>query len=138
VNSLVLKTATRFLTVLLAVFSVFILLRGHNEPGGGFIGGLLIASAFMLHNLAFGVREVRALLRIDPRTLMGIGLAVALVSGCLGLLAGRPLLTALWLGQPVPGLGKIGTVLMFDVGVFLVVLGAVLTILLGLAEETEP
>jgi multicomponent Na+:H+ antiporter subunit B len=134
-NSLILQTASRFLVVLLAVFALFALVRGHHEPGGGFIGGLLAATAFTLHAQAFGARAARRLLRVDPRTLMGVGLLVATAAGLIGLLHGAPLLTGVWLAQAVPALGKLGTPLLFDLGVFLVVWGTVLHILLALAEE---
>ena len=82
-SSLILKTTSGFLLVLLTLFSVFILLRGHNEPGGGFIGGLLVASAFSLYALAHGAGASRRLLRLSPRTLFAVGLALALASALL-------------------------------------------------------
>jgi multicomponent Na+:H+ antiporter subunit B len=134
--SLILQTVTRFLLVLLVLFSIFVLLRGHNEPGGGFIGGLLAAGAIALQQLANGVEAARKTLRVDPRTLIGAGLLVAALSGCAALLAGRPFLTGLWvLGWQVPGIGKLSTVLAFDVGVYLVVIGVTLLILFTLGEE---
>jgi multicomponent Na+:H+ antiporter subunit B len=134
-GSPILRTATSFLQVLLIVFSIYILLRGHNAPGGGFIGGLLIAAAFALHGLAFGPQAARRLLRVDPRTLVGTGLLTAALSGCLALFTGQPFMKGLWLARPIAGVGKIGTVILFDVGVYVVVLGATLLILLTLAEE---
>ncbi|HYI68762.1 MAG TPA: MnhB domain-containing protein [Skermanella sp.] len=70
-DSLILRTATRLLLSLMLLFSFFILLRGHNEPGGGFIGGLIAASAFALHSIAFGPRALRDLLVFDPRSIAG-------------------------------------------------------------------
>jgi len=136
-NSLILRTTSRYLAVLLIVFSLFILLRGHNEPGGGFIGGLLAATAFALHGLADGPAAARRTLRINPRRLVGIGLLAALSSGLVAGLAGRPFLTGLWIPFKVPAIGKVGTVLLFDVGVYLTVLGAVLLVLLALMEEPD-
>lgn len=136
-SSLILRTTSRFLLVLLTLFSVFILVRGHNEPGGGFIGGLLIASGFALYALAHGPAASRSVLRFDPRTLLALGLGLALLSGLPAVLLGSPPLTGLWLPAPVPGLGKVGTVLLFDLGVYLVVLGATLAILYTLAEQQE-
>ncbi len=134
-NSLILRTASRYLLVVLVVFSVFILLRGHNEPGGGFIGGLLTAGGLALYGLANGSEAVRRLVRIDPRSLIGAGLLCALVAALAGPIAGRPLLTGLWAKDPVPGIGKVSTVLLFDVGVHLAVVGAIYLILVSLAEE---
>lgn len=135
-SSLILRTAVRVVIPLLVLMSFFLLLRGHDEPGGGFVGGLLLASALALHSLAFGVRASRALLPADPRTIAASGVVLALASGVWGLLRGEPFLTGLWLKQPVPGVGKLSTVLLFDVGVFLVVVGTTLLILFALEEES--
>ena len=134
-HSLILATAARGLLPLLLMFSVFVLLRGHNEPGGGFVGGLAAAAAFALYALAHGAIETRRLLRIDPMRLMAVGLLLSLGSGLLGLFAGRPFLSGLWDDTPIPVLGKLGTPIVFDLGVYLVVLGVVLTILLPLIED---
>lgn len=133
--SLILATAARGLMPLLLVFSVFVLLRGHNEPGGGFIGGLCAAAAFALYALAHDAAAVRRLLRVEPTRLMAAGLATALGAGLSGLLVGRPFLSGLWDDTPLPVLGKLGTPVVFDVGVYLVVVGVVLSILLPLLEE---
>jgi multicomponent Na+:H+ antiporter subunit B len=136
-NSLILRVATRFMLPLLLLFSIFLLLRGHNEPGGGFSGGLVAASAFVLYGFAFGVSEAKWALSIDPRHLIGAGLLAALISGCLGLFLGRPLMTGLWGEWDVPAVGKlhVGTPLLFDLGVYLVVIGVTLSIIFPLAEE---
>lgn len=135
-NSLILRVATRFMLPLLLLFSVFLLLRGHNEPGGGFSGGLVAASAFVLYGFAFGVPEARQALRLDPRGFIGAGLLVAVASGSLALLGGRPLMTGLWDQVDVSGIGTVhlGTPLVFDAGVYLVVVGVLLSIIFPLAE----
>lgn len=136
-NSLILRVATRFMLPLLLLFSIFLLLRGHNEPGGGFSGGLVAASAFVLYGFAYGVPEARWALGVDPRGLIGAGLLTALGSGCLSLLAGRPWMTGLWGEWDVPAVGMlhVGTPLLFDAGVYLVVVGVTLSIIFPLAEE---
>jgi len=134
-KSLILRTASRYLMVLLALFSVFILFRGHNEPGGGFVGGLLIAGAFALYALAYEAETARRLLRFDPRTIIGVGLVTAAGSGLAAVWHGQPFLTGLWLPYPIPFLGKLGTVFFFDLGVYLVVLGTTLLVLFTLEEE---
>jgi multicomponent Na+:H+ antiporter subunit B len=137
VTSLILRTTTRFVLPLLLLFSVFLLIRGHHEPGGGFSGGLVAAAAFVLYRFAFGVEEVRRVLPVDARTLIGAGLLVAIASGSAALLTGRPLMTGLWWQVTVPGVGDLdlGTPLLFDVGVYLAVAGVTLSIVLPLAEE---
>lgn len=133
-TSLILSTATRYILPLLLLFSVFLLLRGHNEPGGGFVGGLVAAAAFALYAIAYDVATARQVLGIDPRTLIGLGLLVALCSGIAGLATGQPFMTGLWSEYAVPILGKVGTPLLFDIGVYLVVIGVMLTIIFALAE----
>jgi multicomponent Na+:H+ antiporter subunit B len=135
--SLILSTATRALVPLMLLFSVFILIRGHNEPGGGFVGGLVAATAFVLYAMGYDVAKARFALRVDPRTLITWGLALAAGAGLIGLLEGDPFLTGQWLPLPIPVLGKLGTPVMFDLGVYFVVLGVVLTMVFALAEEVE-
>ena len=134
-SSLILKTTTRYLIPFLLMFSIFLLMRGHNLPGGGFAGGLVAAAAFSLSSIAFDVAEARRILRIQPHQLIAIGLFVAFASGAVGLFFGKPFLTGLW--SPITILGlDIGTPLFFDAGVYLVVMGATLAIVFAL-EETE-
>ena len=130
-NSLIFSTATRLLMPLLLVFSLFLLIRGHHAPGGGFVGGLVAAGAFVLQALATDVDTARRLLRIDSRTIAVAGLSVALISGIVGPLVGRPFMTGLWLGGAE---SLAGTPVVFDVGVYLAVFGVTLTVLFSLAE----
>jgi len=135
--SLILRTATRFLMILMLLFSLFLLMRGHNAPGGGFVGGLVAAAAFALYTIAYDPAATRRALRIDPRAFIGVGLLVAASSGLLSLAAGRPFMTGLWATLSLSRQGRvaIGTPMLFDVGVYLVVLGVTLTILLSMSEE---
>jgi multicomponent Na+:H+ antiporter subunit A len=130
-TSTIFRTATRLLMPLLLLFSVFLLLRGHNEPGGGFVGGLVAAAAFALYAIAFGVERARKALLVTPLTLLGAGLFVALGSGVPAAVRGQPFLTAQWARGPV----ALGTPALFDFGVFLVVAGVVLMMVFSLAEE---
>lgn len=136
-RSVLLATAARYLMPLMIIFSVFLLLRGHNEVGGGFVGGLVAASALMLYGIAISPAAARALMPIEPRLLIGLGLLTALSSGLMSVLAGHPFMTGLWLKTPLPVVGKVGTPLLFDTGVYLVVIGVVMWILLTLAEEEK-
>jgi multicomponent Na+:H+ antiporter subunit B len=134
-TSLILSTATRYLLPLLLLFSIFLLLRGHNEPGGGFAGGLVAAAAFALYAIAHNVAQAKKALYVNPRTLIAAGLLVALSSGLISLLAGYPFMTGIWSSRILPVLGKVGTPLLFDIGVYLVVIGIALLIIFSLAEE---
>lgn len=134
--SFILRAANRILVGLILVFSVYLLLRGHNAPGGGFSAALVAATGFALFAIAEGPQPVRMALRIDPLILVAWGLLLAIGSGLLAVVAGQPFLTGLWwpadatVGTPV-----VGTPLVFDVGVFLVVLGTILTLVLHLEES---
>lgn len=134
-TSLIFSTATRYMLPLLLLFSIFLLLRGHNEPGGGFVGGLVAAAAFALYAFAFNVENARQALRVDPRVLIGVGLLIAVGSGTVSLFGSLPFMTGQWSEQPIPILGKLGTPVLFDVGVYLVVVGVTLTIIFALAES---
>ena len=101
------------------------------------IAGLVAAAGFALYSLAYSPGRMLQLLRVGPRTLIGWGLLLAAVSGLPALAAGMPFLTALWAKVHIPGLVnlKVGSPLIFDVGVFLVVVGVVLTVAVALQEE---
>jgi multicomponent Na+:H+ antiporter subunit B len=136
-TSFILLTTARLLLPLLLMFSVFLLLRGHNEPGGGFVAGLVAAAAWVLYALASDTQQASRALRLDPRALIGWGLLAAVAGGLLGLLFGQPFLAAWWTEVSLPGGAtlKLGTPLLFDLGVSLTVLGVTLTIVFALAEE---
>ena len=135
-NSLILRTAARLLISLTLLFSIYVLLRGHNEPGGGFIGGLIAVSGFAIYAIAFGIEEVNRHLRISPMVVAGIGLCFGVFSGVPSLIAGLPFMTGIWFEVDI-GLAKLklSNVILFDIGVFLVVLGSLRAILLALEEE---
>ena len=134
-SSLILSATARFLMPILLMFSLFLLERGHNLPGGGFVGGLVASAAFMLYAIAYDVQSARQLLRVDTIALLGTGLFLALGSGLPGLLRGQSFMTGLWPDHAFPIVGKLGTPMVFDAGVYLVVLGATLTVLFALAED---
>ena len=138
-QSLILRTAGHFLLPLLLLFSLFLLFRGHNEPGGGFIAGLVAAAAVVLYLFSMDIASARRVLRVDPRSLLGNGMLLAVLSGVPGVFRGQPFFTAQWWEVTLPGLGmmKLSSVLLFDIGVYLVVIGAVLTIMLTLAEAED-
>ncbi len=136
-SSLIIKTTARYLLSLLLIFSLYLFSRGHNEPGGGFIAGLVAAAGFTLYAIAYNPAAARRLLWIDPRWLIGFGLLTALASGWLSLAWGEPFLAGKWGYLPLPGLGEveIGTPVLFDLGVYLAVWGVTLMIIFALAEE---
>jgi multicomponent Na+:H+ antiporter subunit B len=136
-DSIVLRTVSRLMLPVLLLLSVFMLLRGHNLPGGGFIGGLVASSAIILQMIAFGPAYARNVLQVNYLTLAAVGILTAAAFGLPALILGQPFMTAFWIPEPIPGIGKIGTPVLFDVGVFLTVIAVTTKIALLLAEEPE-
>ncbi|RMF03926.1 MAG: Na+/H+ antiporter subunit B [Chloroflexi bacterium] len=136
-TSVILSTATRYMLPLLLLFSVFLLLRGHSEPGGGFVGGLVAAASFAFYAFAYNVKQARRALRINPRVFIGVGLLIAVSSATYSLFLGKSFMTGIWTETEFPVFGAIGTPFIFDVGVYLVVLGVILTIVFSLAEGEQ-
>lgn len=139
-RSIILTTATRYLLPLMLMFSLFILLRGHNDPGGGFIGGLVASAAFALYGFAFGIADTRKILRMDPLQLIGVGLLMVAISGIIApIFRNEPFLTAVWGHTVYPAIGKLSTPLLFDTGIYIAVIGVILLIIFTIAEESgEP
>jgi multicomponent Na+:H+ antiporter subunit B len=131
---MLLRTTASLLVGMLAVLSIFTLLRGHAAPGGVFAAGLILASAVAVQLLAHGVGHARQTLRVAPPTLVGIGLLTAAVAACSGPVLGRPLLAPID-GPYVPGLMQLGSVMLFDIGVYLTVAGTAVTIMFSLVED---
>lgn len=130
-NWIPLRVISRPVSILLLAMSLLVLVRGHNEPGGGFIGGLLAASGFLVHALAFGAERGKRLLPLSPPALLGVGILTVTGSGLIGLLQGQAFLTGQWWFR-IPGVGKVGSVLVFDLGVYLVVCAGAVQLLLWL------
>lgn len=136
-NSIILIAGARLQVVLLLVFSAYMLLRGHNAPGGGFIGGLIAATGFVVYAIACGTEDARKALRFDPGSIAGVGLGIALFAGVMAAFWGDALFTGQWLfiGATEDSKGiPLSSVLIFDIGVYLVVLGAILSITFALEE----
>ena len=132
-GTLILEVAARLLVPLQLLFSLFLLQRGHDEPGGGFIAGLVAAGGLALFLFAHGRQALRALLKVSPRDLIGLGLLIGVLSTLPAWWRGEPLFTAQW--RRIPGVGlEISTPLIFDIGVYLAVIGSVLTAIIALVE----
>jgi len=135
-NTVIFRTIAPFITALMLLFSVFILLRGHNEPGGGFIGGLIAASALAIYGIAFGVEAVRRAIRFHPLAIAGFGLLLSCLAGLISIFFAMPFMTGLWVYPVLAGVEvPLSSVMLFDLGVYFVVLGAVASIALALEER---
>ena len=138
-SSVILTTGTRAVFHTILLFSAFLLFAGHNAPGGGFIGGLVASAALVLRFVAHGPDDVRKTVRVRAETLLGLGVLLAAVTAVTPLLLGADLLTSDTWKVNVPLLGnvKASSVLVFDVGVYLVVVGLVLMMLQTLGGELD-
>lgn len=134
-NSLILGAIARILMPVMLMASVFLLLRGHDEPGGGFLGGLLGGVAFVLMAVAFGPTAARRALGVNPLWLVAWGLFFALLAAFIPVFVGRPFFTGLWTSFPFAGSEvKLGTPLVFDIGVYLLVMGIGIIFVINLQE----
>lgn len=136
-ESVILQIAARHMRPLLVILSLVVLYRGHNEPGGGFIGGLMLGAAYILYAMAFGVQKTQKSIRISPVIFTGMGLLLALASGLPALLAGHVFMTGEWITL-FSGTGfelKLGTPLLFDLGVYFAVAGMLMLVMFSIMEE---
>jgi multicomponent K+:H+ antiporter subunit A len=133
-HPLIMASLTRLLLPLALLVSVFILLRGHNLPGGGFIAGLVTAVALIMQYLANGVEWTHARLPMNLHPTIGAGLTLAALTGLGSLAFGYPFLTSAFghFDWPLAGEFELATAMLFDLGVYLVVVGATLLILIHL------
>jgi multicomponent Na+:H+ antiporter subunit A len=138
-RSLLLEVATRLVFHLIVVFSLYVLFVGHDEPGGGFAAGLIAGIALTLRYLAGGRYELAAAAPVDAGTVMGLGLVVAALTAAAGLVGGTAALTStVWqVHWPVVGHLQFVTSSVFDIGVYLVVVGVVLEVLRSLGAELD-
>lgn len=136
-TSVVLDEADRWLFRVIIVVSLFVLFKGHNAPGGGFAGGLIAGGAFVLRYLAGGALRLRRSLAFQPLAGIGLGLFVAASTALVPTLLGNPTLTSAIVTLDVPIIGDIKVVssALFDVGVYLLVVGVVVQVLLSLGSD---
>ncbi|WP_240738507.1 Na(+)/H(+) antiporter subunit B [Deinococcus fonticola] len=129
----VLRTVSRAAFALIMLFALLLLWRGHNAPGGGFIAGLMTACALILHRMSTGTDALR---RVNPITLIPIGVALSFATGLVPYLLGKPYLKTDYgyLTTPLTGEFEWATAMIFDIGVYLVVIGAGLGIAYALMD----
>lgn len=131
-NSLIFRVGATVILPFALLLSLYLLWRGHNEPGGGFVGGLIAAAGYVCYALPNGRASLKRILPINTLYLLALGLGCALISGLAGLFKSTAFLTHSW--TELAGIA-LGTTLLFDIGVYLTVLGAVLTFLILFLEN---
>lgn len=138
VPSLIFSTTARMFFFIMLAVSIVVLFRGHNEPGGGFIGGLIASAGFAVLALALGINTARLRLRVHPVVLMGIGVTLGVVSGIPGALIHGSFLTHLWYDLNLGFMSlKLGTTYVFDIGVYLTVIGGVMAFLIRVQQQND-
>jgi len=136
-RSLILRTVSLALLYVIVIFSLYLFVLGHSAPGGGFIAGLVAAAVLLIQYLAFARTDLEQTVRPVFHRLIGAGLLVAGGSGAIGALLGRAFLDGLHWEFSLPGLGAMAvpSVVIFDLGVYLLVIGSVLSVFLALEEQ---
>ena len=132
-----LRLVGRVLTPVLMILAIFLLVRGHNNPGGGFIAGLVVAAVLQLQIMSRGEAALRSTLGRYLHPMMGFGLMLAAISGLIGITEGA-FLKGVWWHIPLgPYTFDFGTPVAFDIGVFLVVVSVVTSYILGLSPKEQ-
>jgi multicomponent Na+:H+ antiporter subunit B len=136
-NDLILKTTTNIIVFIILAFSFKLFLAGHNMPGGGFIGGLMTSGAFILMYVTYGVGPMKKVLRVSYTFLIGLGLLVAVATGLGSFIFNVPFLSQTdgYFYLPILGKTHLATAVLFDIGVYLTVIGVTMTIILSIAED---
>ncbi|TRM12485.1 Na(+)/H(+) antiporter subunit B [Lentibacillus cibarius] len=136
-NNLILRTTTSLIAFILLGFSIYLLLAGHNAPGGGFVGGLMTSAAIVLMYMAYGSAVLEKVLPINYRLLIPTGLLIAVGTGLASFIFGEAFLshTYGYFHVPVFGELELATAMLFDFGVYFTVLGVTISIILSIAND---
>lgn len=136
-NDVMLQTATKVVTFIILMFAVHIFFAGHYTPGGGFVGGLLTTSAIVLLMLAFDIPTVKKVLPINYVVLTAVGLLVAIATASASIIFDVPFFTHAYdyFDLPLFGETSLHSALLFDIGVYLVVVGVTMTIIQTIGED---
>lgn len=134
-----LQTAIKILVFIIMTFSIYILFAGHHNPGGGFIGGLITASALVLLYIAFDLQSVRDMMPVDFNQLAAAGVIVSVLTGTVSFLFNVPFLTQTFTYVNLPLLGEteLASAVIFDLGVYMTVIGATMTIITSISEDEK-
>jgi multicomponent Na+:H+ antiporter subunit B len=136
-NDVILHTVTKVAVMIIFTFSIYLFYGGHHNPGGGFIGGLSVASGITLLLLAFDIETIRKNIPFDFKNVAAIGVLIAIFTGMGGLFFGQPFLTQTfgYFDLPIFGKTELATATIFDTGVALAVIGTAVTIILTISDD---
>lgn len=135
-RNIILENIVNLFMKVMFFFSIYLLLRGHNNPGGGFIAGIIASTGFIFYAIIFGTESLQTIIKLKPQTFIGIGLMLVLIAAVLPTFFSMEMLTGIWIKTKLPVLGTLhlGTPLLFDTGVYGVVVGVILTIIISIME----
>lgn len=138
-NDVILQTVTRTVSFIILLFSLYLFFAGHHNPGGGFIGGLMTGAALVLLYVAYDIETINKILPIDYKKMTALGLLIAVSTGLGSFIFNVPFLTHSFGYFYLPFLGKteLATAVLFDLGVYLTVVGVTMTIILAIGEDDE-
>lgn len=139
INDVVLQTVTRGVAFVILIFSLYLFFAGHHHPGGGFIGGLMTASALVLLYIAYDIETMKKVIQIDYIKMTALGLLIAVMTGLGSFLFEKPFLshTFDYFYLPLLGKSELATAVLFDLGVYLTVVGITMTIILAIGEDDD-
>ncbi|MFC7372278.1 Na(+)/H(+) antiporter subunit B [Fictibacillus iocasae] len=136
-NDVILKTTANIIVFIILAFSINSFFSGHNAPGGGFVGGLMASGALLLLYISYGMEAMKRVIRVDFRYFIGAGLLIAVLTGSGSFLFGAEFFshTFGYFNFPLLGKTELATAMLFDLGVYLTVVGITMTIILAIAED---
>ena len=137
INNVILRTVAKLVSLIILTLAIYLFLAGHHSPGGGFVGGLVLASALVLLFVVFDVETIRQAIPVDFKKVAAFGALLSVGTGFGSLLFGKNFLTQGFDYFNLPFFGKteLTTVMIFEAGVALVVVGVVVTIILSISED---
>ncbi len=136
-NNIILKSTSSIIVFILFGFAIYLLLAGHNSPGGGFVGGLTTSAAVLLMFMAYGEKAVNKILPLNFIIFIPVGLLIAVLTGLGALIFNVPFLTQTFgvISLPIIGEVELATAMLFDLGVYFTVFGTTMTIILTISSD---
>lgn len=136
-NDVILQMVVKIVVFIILTLAIYLFIAGHNSPGGGFVAGLVLSSAFVLLYLTFDIETVNSGLNLNFITVAAVGVFLAVGTGVLSLFRHEPFLTQTFTTKFIPLIGdtELATVTLFEAGVALAVVGVVVTVILSIGED---